>query len=404
MLEPISSNRRVIKTRPSTAGSSRRRYHNIRGTCRSGPSIFVDHTIERKHDDDDDDPYPIRKKRPSTASRTRVRYYKQNRSGRPATAPRPRRKKKKRKKKRKPPPPTPPKRPPSRSILGLVHLGGEASFALGLVHERRRSLFTAQQYYRIAAQHQHPRAQFHLGLLLAKEDSIASLSYLLKSSQQESTIQSKAMVAVGDHFTEIGDTIQGCNFYKLASELNYAVGQLRYANCFLKGFGTCKKSISKAIELLKLADLQEQNEAQYILGKLYSQGKGNVNTFRGDIIAVHYWKRSATNGYAPAQWILAKSELNGFGGLLRNEVLAASLFLKAANQGLARAQNSIATCYYQGKGVLQNFKKAAFYYNKAKEQRHTDAAENLDRMREQGLDVPIHFPVRLRNYKLKLKP
>ena len=61
MLEPISSNRRVIKTRPSTAGSSRRRYHNIRGTCRSGPSIFVDHTIERKHDDDDE-PYPIRKK------------------------------------------------------------------------------------------------------------------------------------------------------------------------------------------------------------------------------------------------------------------------------------------------------------------------------------------------------
>lgn len=49
----------------------------------------------------------------------------------------------------------------------------------------------------------------------------------------------------------------------------------------------------------------------------------------------------------------------------------------AANQGNAEAQNSLGNCYYSGKGVKQDYRKAAEWYRKAAEQGDMRAQDNL---------------------------
>ena len=354
--------------------------------------------------DDEDELYPTLKRttnqRPSTSTSTSTggRYYRAQKSGRPATAPRRLRKKKRRKRKNKHPVVPPPARAPPVPLIDLSD--PTATFAMGLVHERRRSLRTAKQYYTMASDQGHPRACVHLGLLLEKEDPEKSFQYLLQSAQHTSTIQAKAQLLVGDRLMQQGDTINAYAYFSKSSALGYAVGCLRHAQCFLKGIGT-HRSIDAAKRLLEQSAQQEQSEAQFLLANLHEQGLCDcADKQRSDIIAVHWWRKSSQNGFPPAMFKLAKAELNGYGGLHRNEYDAASLFERAATLGHVKAQNAIATCYYQGNGKVQDFKKAAFWYNAAKEQGHLEATANLETMRvKDGMDIPAQFPVELRNYR-----
>ena len=199
--------------------------------------------------------------------------------------------------------------------------------------------------------------------------------------------------------------------YLKSSELNYSVGQLKTAQCFLSGTG-CLQSNVTAIFYLERAALQEEKEAQYLLGNLHAQGyaqgfaDGDADTNkmeRGGKIATHWWLKSAINGFANAQYSIGEALLCGFGGLIRNEEESFVWFEKAASQDHADAQNELGTCFYQGRGIEQDFKKAASYYNLASMQGHKKAKKNLVLMREKGLDVPSHYPVALRNYTLVLR-
>jgi TPR repeat protein len=51
--------------------------------------------------------------------------------------------------------------------------------------------------------------------------------------------------------------------------------------------------------------------------------------------------------------------------------------LAKATQGEANAQNQLGFCYSLGKGVKQDFEKAAYWYTKAAEQGHSDAQNQL---------------------------
>ena len=66
---------------------------------------------------------------------------------------------------------------------------------------------------------------------------------------------------------------------------------------------------------------------------------------------------------------------------------AAEWFEKAANQGHAKAQYNLGGCYYDGQGVVQNYKNAAFWYEKAANQGYADAQYNLGICYENGFGV-----------------
>ena len=63
-------------------------------------------------------------------------------------------------------------------------------------------------------------------------------------------------------------------------------------------------------------------------------------------------------------------------GVAQSDVEAARWVRKAANQGLADAQNNLGNMFAQGRGVAQNDVEAARCYRKAAHQGHADAQYN----------------------------
>ena len=63
-------------------------------------------------------------------------------------------------------------------------------------------------------------------------------------------------------------------------------------------------------------------------------------------------------------------------------------FTRAAEQGLAHAQNNLGVMYDNGRGVPQDDKTAAEWYTRAAEQGHATAQTNLGGMYKNGNGVP----------------
>ncbi|MCQ2326421.1 MAG: SEL1-like repeat protein, partial [Bacteroidales bacterium] len=59
---------------------------------------------------------------------------------------------------------------------------------------------------------------------------------------------------------------------------------------------------------------------------------------------------------------------------------------KAAEQGYAKAQYNLALCYVYGNGVIQDYKKAKYWWEKAAEQGLAEARDMLKRLEEESLD------------------
>jgi len=67
-------------------------------------------------------------------------------------------------------------------------------------------------------------------------------------------------------------------------------------------------------------------------------------------------------------------------GVARDDAEAASWYRKAAEQGLAVAQNNLGRMYELGRGVERDKDKAALWYRKAAEQSFALAREGLKRL------------------------
>ena len=70
---------------------------------------------------------------------------------------------------------------------------------------------------------------------------------------------------------------------------------------------------------------------------------------------------------------------------------AAEWYRKAAEQGLASAQNSLGVMYQVGEGVSRDYAEALKWYRKAAEQGLADAQDNLAGMYYGGLRVPQNY-------------
>ena len=98
-------------------------------------------------------------------------------------------------------------------------------------------------------------------------------------------------------------------------------------------------------------------------------------------------RKAAQQGHAKAQFRLGLMYRNGR-GVPEDYSRAAQWFGKAAEKGHARAQLLLGMMYHQGDGVAQNSLKAAQWYRKAAEQGRASAQTTLGIMYEQGDGVP----------------
>ena len=119
--------------------------------------------------------------------------------------------------------------------------------------------------------------------------------------------------------------------------------------------------------------LAEQGDAlaQYILGVMYSNGKG---VLKDDKEAVKWYLKAAEQGNAKAQFNLGLMYDNSE-GVLKDYKEAVKWYLKAAEQGQADAQLNLGLMYAKGQGVLKDLSKAKYWIKKAYE--NPDASADL---------------------------
>jgi len=104
-------------------------------------------------------------------------------------------------------------------------------------------------------------------------------------------------------------------------------------------------------------------------------------------------RRVAEGGSVAAQAILGLWHLHGMEGLQQDEVKAVGLLLQAADLGNARAQGLLATCYYSGYGVEQNYALAVEWGRKAANQGNAASQFAVGRWYARGVDGKMDLPL-----------
>ena len=94
--------------------------------------------------------------------------------------------------------------------------------------------------------------------------------------------------------------------------------------------------------------------SDYERGLEFEYGRGVT---RDDSKALYWYRKSASSGFAPAQYRLAVLNDNGWGTPVNSE-RAFTLYLAAAEQGLELAQHDLAIAFFEGVGTDKNLLQA----------------------------------------------
>eukprot|EP01012_Entosiphon_sulcatum_P003547 TRINITY_DN11170_c0_g1_i1.p1 TRINITY_DN11170_c0_g1~~TRINITY_DN11170_c0_g1_i1.p1 ORF type:complete len:134 (+),score=16.88 TRINITY_DN11170_c0_g1_i1:260-661(+) len=101
----------------------------------------------------------------------------------------------------------------------------------------------------------------------------------------------------------------------------------------------------------------------------------------------------ADRGDVPCTFDLAQCRYHGIGGLPKDKTKAYPLFLAAAREGLARAQNHVGIHHANGEGgVTEDLAVANEWFRKAADQGNARAQFNLACNLEQGRGLPSSNP------------
>ena len=109
-------------------------------------------------------------------------------------------------------------------------------------------------------------------------------------------------------------------------------------------------------------------------------------------------QQSAENGRAGAQTALGVCYYDGR-GVEQNYEEAVKWYRKAAEQGTAAAQNNLGLCYRNGRGVEQNDEEAVKWYRKAAEQGNVSSQFNLGLSYDNGLGVEQNYEEAVKWYR-----
>jgi TPR repeat protein len=125
-----------------------------------------------------------------------------------------------------------------------------------------------------------------------------------------------------------------------------------------------EEQITKAVKFIREAAEQGNPTAQYNLGILINRGYGEDS---GTKTAAEWIKLAASQGYVPAQNKLAHLYQNGLWGVEKHLANAVEWYTQAATsdwrgKSYPLAQYNLATMYYYGEGVTQDFETAINWF------------------------------------------
>lgn len=118
--------------------------------------------------------------------------------------------------------------------------------------------------------------------------------------------------------------------------------------------------------------------------------------------ALKWYRKSAEQGYAPAQYELGYMYYEGK-SIKQDYTEAFKWFRKSADQGNAKAQKTLGTMYFLGEGVAKNSSEAVNWYRKSAEQGYKYAQYDLGRMYEYGNGITQDYSMAIEWYQKAAK-
>ena len=164
------------------------------------------------------------------------------------------------------------------------------------------------------------------------------------------------------------DKYEAVKWYKKAAEHGLAIGQANLAYCYEYGEGV-EQDLDKAIKWYKKAFENGDDESGTNLGLLLAE----VGDYKE---AVKWLRKSAEREDAVAENYLAFCYHEGK-GVEVDKYEAVKWYKKAAEHGLAVGQYNLACCYHIGKGIEKNDKRAKQWLRKSAEQGYDNAINKL---------------------------
>lgn len=263
--------------------------------------------------------------------------------------------------------------------LGFCYNNG---FGIKADHTKAFEWFSkAFEWYTNTAKHGDTEALYMLGNFYyfkthVEQNGTKAFEFYTKAAEQGNA---DASYMVGN-FYENGfviaqDHIKAREWYTKSAELGNVNAQLRLGEIFEFSVG----DITKAIEWYTKATKQGCIDAQYRINSILEEKKLS-ETIKNHIEA-------AEQGNAFAQWLLGELYLNGKGDFIN----AMKWYTKSADQGYAAAQFSLGCLYYEGSYVKEDLLKAVELFTKAAEQGNRDAQFELGRCYKNGFGVEIDY-------------
>ena len=136
--------------------------------------------------------------------------------------------------------------------------------------------------------------------------------------------------------------LDATDYFRRSADLGYPAAQVMMGYFYDTGFKLSQNS-GDAADWYKKAGKTDDRLAEWLLGRLYYTGSGIPR----DLAAAETWLQKAANQNDPyGQYLLGMVKLE------RNDYpAAATMFRKAAMQGLSQAQQQLGELYKQGRGV-----------------------------------------------------
>ncbi len=226
----------------------------------------------------------------------------------------------------------------------------------------------AAQWFRKAAEQGHTDAQCSLGLCYyggngVTQDYRQAEQWFRKAAEQG---HANAQYSLGGCYYVTQDYRQAEQWFRKAAEQGHANAQAMLGKCYYGGNGVAQdyqqavQRSSDSLEELyrhakKLLDSEEKSDKEK---------------------AIPLLTKAAEQGYAKAQHELGDCYYDGK-GVTQDYRQAEQWYRKAAEQGDANAQWMLGNCYHAGNGVTQDYQQAVQWYRKAADQGHTNDQYNL---------------------------
>jgi TPR repeat protein len=260
-------------------------------------------------------------------------------------------------------------------LLALANQGDmEAQVSLGDAAYAANDVSAAADWYRLAAEQGHWRAQFNLGFFHSsglgverdEEESIRWYSLACEHGFPDALNNLAAL------YQPKGRLAEAAELFRRAGELGHAGALSSYAFALDNGLGV-PADPAGAIELYHRAVGLGARGAQYNLGVKYATGRGVTKDPQR---ALNLYLAAAEQGHEDAEKALGDAYGAGE-GVTRDDVEAVRWYRRAALRGFAPAQCQLGLHHGLGRGVLHDNLMAFQWFAIAALQGDETAQRNL---------------------------